>query len=63
MGAWVCRLGSMLLVAVCLPVGLVGAEKTGDTRVDLRVVKNDELEKSISGHKGKVVIVDFWADT
>ena len=23
----------------------------------------DDLEKSIAGHKGKIVIVDYWADT
>jgi hypothetical protein len=53
----------MLFVVVCLPFGLIGAEKTGDTRVELRVVKYDDLGKSIAGYKGKIVIVDYWADT
>jgi hypothetical protein len=29
--------------------------------VSLRKVKYDDLTKYIAGHKGKVVVVDFWA--
>ena len=29
--------------------------------VTLKKVKYDELARVIAGHKGKVVVVDFWA--
>jgi hypothetical protein len=63
MGVWAPRLGLLLLVAAYLPCGLMAADKANDPKIDLRVVKYDDLEKSIAGHKGKIVIVDYWADT
>lgn len=32
-------------------------------KVELKVVKYDELKEAIKKFKGKVVVVDFWADT
>jgi thiol-disulfide isomerase/thioredoxin len=33
-----------------------------DPKIELRSVKYDDLIKEVRGHKGKVVVVDVWAD-
>jgi hypothetical protein len=38
------------------------APAAGD-KVELKVVKYAELGNLVKGFKGKVVVVDFWADT
>jgi hypothetical protein len=35
----------------------------GDEKVTLKLVKYDELIKTIADQKGKVVVIDFWSDT
>jgi thiol-disulfide isomerase/thioredoxin len=51
----------LLNVALCLLYGPLSAgEKTG-AKVQLKVVKHADLVKAIEAHKGKVVLVDFWA--
>jgi hypothetical protein len=34
-----------------------------DSKVEVKVVKYKGLEETLQGLKGKVVVVDFWADT
>jgi hypothetical protein len=42
---------------------LLAADKADEPKVELRVVKYDEMGKTIKDFKGKIVVVDFWADT
>jgi hypothetical protein len=44
-------------------LGLALPAWAGDGKVELKQVKYDELTKLIADQKGKVVVVDFWADT
>jgi len=39
----------------------VAASPAPSQEVTLKKIKYDELAKVIAGHKGKVVVVDFWA--
>jgi hypothetical protein len=41
----------------------LAAVEAEETTVELKVIKYDELIKEIESLKGKVVVVDFWADT
>jgi hypothetical protein len=52
-----------LLALAALGVALVGADKTDDAKVELRVAKYDEMGQAIRDLKGKIVVVDFWQDT
>jgi hypothetical protein len=53
-----------LLVAVILAAGLSGAcARADDKDTTPKLVKLNELIAAIKEHKGKVVVVDFWADT
>ena len=38
------------------------AEAPADGAVTLEVVKLDDLRKAIESHKGKVVVLDVWAE-
>ncbi len=38
-------------------------EPKDQSQVELKVVKYDQLKQAIQKFKGKVVVVDFWADT
>ncbi len=38
------------------------AGESGDKEIALRTMKYAELGKMIRGLKGKVVVVDFWAE-
>jgi hypothetical protein len=53
-----------LLTALAL-VGLLctSSAVSADDKVDLKLTKYDELTKFIASQKGKIVVVDFWADT
>ena len=51
------RAGFVALAALILAGPAVAQEK-----VEVKVVKYDELTATIKKHKGKVVVVDFWAD-
>jgi hypothetical protein len=48
----------LLAGAACLR-----AEQAGGDKVTLKVAKFDELTRTLEALKGKVVVVDFWADT
>jgi hypothetical protein len=52
-----------LLPALVACILLVAADKTDEPNVELRVVKYDEMGKTIKDLKGKIVVVDFWQDT
>ena len=39
------------------------ADKAANARVDVKVVKLDGLKEIIQQQKGKVVVVDLWANT
>lgn len=55
---------SSLVALVMLGTGLVNAaDKPAGAKVDVKVVKLDPLKDLIRQQKGKVVVVDFWADT
>jgi len=56
MGAFARCLGLAMLAT-----GLLGAAAAED-KVDVRVVSYAELGETIRQLKGKVVVVDFWAD-
>jgi hypothetical protein len=57
MGRIVALLGMIL-------VSLVSAGVAGGTdQVEVKVVKYDQMGEIVRGLKGKVVVVDFWADT
>jgi len=47
---------------ICL-LCLAAPARAGDGKVELKLVKYDELTKLLADQKGKVVVIDFWADT
>jgi hypothetical protein len=49
------------LVGLALGVAALAAAEPAD-KVELRSVTTAELEKALAGLKGKVVVVDFWAE-
>jgi len=51
------------LALAALGFTLIGADKADEPKVELRVAKYDDLGKTVRDLKGKVVVVDFWADT
>jgi hypothetical protein len=46
-----------------LACGPLVAEKAEEPKVELKVIKYADLVKEIESLKGKVVVVDYWADT
>ena len=42
---------------------VAGPSLAEEGKVQLKLVKYDELTKILAGQKGKVVVIDFWADT
>jgi hypothetical protein len=57
------RIRSLFLLVFTASLLLVAADKVDEPKVELRVVKYDEMGKTIKSFEGKIVIVDFWADT
>jgi hypothetical protein len=54
----------LLLVGCCLGLlGLAPATRAEEGKVTLKVVKYDALTKMIAAQKGKVIVIDFWADS
>jgi hypothetical protein len=53
-----------LAFAACSAPQPPAVQKTteGEPQVALQVVKWPELEKAIAAHKGKVVVLDIWAE-
>jgi len=52
------KLARIALIAV---VFSAPTTRAGDPEVDLKVVKLDALNEAVAKHKGKIVVVDFWA--
>jgi thiol-disulfide isomerase/thioredoxin len=50
--------GSLLALAAAVGAGRAAEGPAG---VEVKEVKYDDLDKAITGAKGKVVVVDFWA--
>jgi hypothetical protein len=55
-------LGGLLPALLLAGAAGPGAGQPADGKVAVRTVKYAELGKLIRGLKGKVVVVDFWAD-
>ena len=61
--------GESTVKLVTLGLSLVGllcisaSSPAGEDKVELKLLKYDDLAKLIADQKGKVVVVDFWADT
>ena len=58
------RVGCFVLASVLLLMNhsaIAFAQEADDTEITLRVVTPKEYEAEIKKHKGKVVLVDFWA--
>jgi hypothetical protein len=54
---------ALLALAAGCSSGPSGGDKTETPEVKLQVVKLKEFEKALEAHRGKVVLVDIWADT
>jgi len=53
----------ILLIAGCsAPPPPVAAPKSSQPAVNLNVVKWLELEKALAAHRGKIVVMDIWAE-
>ncbi len=52
------RLARIVLMILLTTATLVSA---ADPKIELRTVKYDDLMKEVRSHKGKVVVVDIWA--
>ncbi|MCI0459447.1 MAG: hypothetical protein L0Z62_21060 [Gemmataceae bacterium] len=54
------QVGGLCLLAISFLAG--SATCAGeDSKVEVKSVKLADLEKTVKGLKGKVVVVDFWA--
>jgi hypothetical protein len=53
----------LLLPALVACALLIAADKDEKPHVELRVVKYEEMGRTIKDLKGKIVVVDFWQDT
>ncbi len=49
-------------VALAAVLALFAAPAFGQDKVEVKVMKYDDLAKLIKDNKGKVIIVDFWQD-
>ncbi|MFL5244236.1 MAG: hypothetical protein ACJ8FY_19195 [Gemmataceae bacterium] len=57
------HLALSFLAAALIAGSLVAVENEDKANGELKVVKYNDLCKEVIGLKGKVVVVDFWADT
>jgi thiol-disulfide isomerase/thioredoxin len=57
-------LGRLMVLGVFLSLGQAASPSTQGTEgsLDIKVVKFPGLEEAVKQRKGKVVVVDFWAD-
>ena len=39
------------------------ASQPKDAKVDVKIVKYDGLKETVTGFKGKFIVVDFWSTT
>jgi thiol-disulfide isomerase/thioredoxin len=51
----------MYFVALTFSLTLLGVPARAEDKVDLQLVKLNALQSAIAKHKGKIVVVDFWA--
>jgi thiol:disulfide interchange protein len=51
---------SLFVVLTLAPLAVADEPKPAAT--DPKLVKLAELDAAIAAHKGKIVVVDFWAD-
>jgi hypothetical protein len=56
-------LGGGLLAVAMAALAAPGAGQAPADKVDLRTMSYAELGKLVRSLKGKVVVVDFWADS
>jgi hypothetical protein len=49
-------------MALVMPAMLLSADSASEAKVELKVVKYQELGSAVRKLAGKVVVVDFWAD-
>ncbi|MFL5339192.1 MAG: TlpA family protein disulfide reductase [Gemmataceae bacterium] len=52
---------STMLCGIAALFLLAGVAAAGEPAVELKVVKLGALDEAIAKHKGKIVVVDFWA--
>jgi hypothetical protein len=52
-----------LITLVLAMIGRSSAEERQEPKIDLKTVKYSELTKEIEALKGKVIVIDYWADT
>ena len=55
-------LGVAILIGLALWLAQVAPAQQGNTAIRVEKIKYAELGQLVRSHKGKVVIVDFWAD-
>ena len=56
-------LGGLLLAVLATGGAVPGRAQKGGDKVTAKLISYDDLGRFIRGLKGKVVVVDFWADT
>ncbi len=56
-------LGGVLLAAALAGLAARGVAQNAAGKVGLQTMTYEELGKLVRAQKGKVVVVDFWADT
>jgi thiol-disulfide isomerase/thioredoxin len=56
-------LSGLLGVLVLLPQGAARPQEKSGAAVDLKVVPYEGLAQAILNNRGKVIVVDFWANT
>ncbi len=56
------RRTSRIALVALLPALFVAAPAFADDKVEVKVMKYDDLAKIIKDNKGKVIVVDFWQD-
>jgi thiol:disulfide interchange protein len=56
-------LGCGLLVVAMAALAAPGRGQSAADKVTLQTMSYADLGKLVRSHKGKVIVVDFWADT
>ncbi len=51
----------LVVIAMVAVIGVAAAQTAPETKITMTPVKYDGLKQEILKHRGKVVIVDFWA--
>jgi len=58
------RISALVLLglAICTPQAFLVAQDSAETKVELQVVKYKDLASAVRAQRGKVVVIDLWAD-